>query len=1119
MDLSAWLRALGLERYAEAFAANDIDSEVLPKLTAEDLAALGVTSVGHRRKLLEAIAALCASPPAPAAGLAPPVAARQQAERRQLTVLFCDLVGSTEFAARLDPEDMGRLMRAYQNTCAEVVERWDGHVAKYMGDGILAYFGWPQANEHGAERAVRAGLDLVAAVGRSPVPDGPPLAARVGIASGLVMVGELIGEGAAREQTVVGDTPNLAARLQALAAPGRVVISQATRRLVGRLFEFTDLGPLHIKGFAEPLAAWRVEGEGRAEGRFEALHGERLTPLVGREHELGILLERWAWAKDGDGQTVLLAGEPGIGKSRLTRSLIEQLADEPLVRLRYYCSPYHSNSALYPVAEQLARAAGFLPDDGAEARLDKLESVLAGATANLAQAVPLIATLLLVPTGTRYPPVNLTAETQKARTIEALVGQLVGLAAQRPVLMVLEDAHWIDPTSAELFELTVERIQRLPVLLLITFRPELTPPWSGYPHVTSLTLSRLGQRQGAQMVERLTGSKPLPSEVLQQILLKTDGVPLFVEELTKTVLDSDLLADAGDHYELSGALPPLAIPATLHDSLMARLDRLAPVKEVAQIGAVIGREFSYKLLAAVAPLPADRLIEALEQLVQAELVFRRGAPPEATYTFKHALVQDAAYQSLLRSKRQQLHGRIAEVLEARSSGDGETAPEVLARHLTDAGLTERAVGYWRQAGERAAGRSANLEAIAHLSRGLELLTALPDAPRVLEEELALCLAIGGPLIATKGYAAPEVERTYSRAWVLCERLDRSEELFPVLRGLWNCHLLRGGLQQAHDLSERLVALAEEQAAPLRRALARRSLGTTLYFLGRFAESAREVDAGIAIDDVLEAAPDRCADLLLYTESAGMVCRLYSAKALWFLGFPDGAVQRMEDGVALGQRLAHANSLAFALSFAAMLYGLRREFALARQRAEAAIEIAGKHRLPQWLAEATITRGFALVALGQQNEGISQLHTGLAAWNATGAHLLDTHWLGLMAEAYAQTGQFDDALGVLDRAADTAAATGERHYQAELYRLRAAVLAAIGEPVDAASWFRQAIDTARRQQAKSLELRAATGLARVWHAAGRRAEAHALLAPLYGWFSEGFDSPDLKEAKALLNELQ
>ena len=1039
----------------------------------------------------------------------------REAERRQLTVLFCDLVGSTELAARLDPEDLGRVIRTYQDCCAGGIRRWGGDIAKYMGDGVLAYFGWPIAHEDQAERAVRAGLELTAGVAKLDTPAGCTLVARIGIATGLVMVGELIGEGPSQEQTVVGETPNLAARLQTLAAPGSVVISQATRRLVGGLFELDDLGPQTLRGFAEPVAAWRVEGEGRAEGRFEALHGEHLTPLVGREHELGILLERWAWAKDGDGQVVLLSGEPGIGKSRVIRTLLERLGDEPYTPLSHYCSPHHVNTALYPVIGLLERAARLERDAPADEQLARLEAVLARAGDRLDEVVPLLAALLGVPTGARYPALTLTPKVQKQRTLQVLVDQIAGLAAQQPVLALYEDVHWIDPSTLELLGLVIESIRQLPVLVLITFRPEFRPPWTTQTHVTTLVMSRLGRRQGADLVGRVT-DKPLPADVVEQIVVRTDGVPLFVEELTKTVLELGLLTDAGDHYELSGPLPPLAIPATLHDSLIARLDRLGPVKEVAQIGAVIGREFSHEQLTAVSPLAADKLGEALDQLVRSELAFRRGAPPKASYAFKHALIQDAAYQSLLKSKRQQLHARIAQALEERLTDAGETGPEVLARHLTEAGLAERAIPYWRRAGELAAARSADVEAIAHLSKGLELIATLPDFPEHLNEELALLLAIGGPLMANKGPAAQEVERTYSRASALCEQMGRSAELFPALRGLWSCYFVRGEYQRAYDLATQLVTLADEQEET-RRALARRALGATLFFLGRFADAATAVNEGIAFDDAVAAWEDP-AHLLLYTERAGVACRLYSAWALWYLGFPDGALQKVEAGLALAQRLAHASGLAFALIWAADVHIVRREFDVAHGRAEAAVEIARKHRMSAWFGHATVCRGVALVGLGQQAEGIAQIQTGLAAWHETGARSLDTQWLGFLAEAHLQAGKFDDALSTLDRATETAAATGECHYQAELHRLRGVVLAETGESAEAASWFQRAIDTARGQEAKSLELRAATSLARLWRDQGKRAQARDLLAPVYGWFTEGLDTADLRDAKALLDEL-
>ena len=793
MDIAAWLRELGLERYEAAFRENDVTSAILPELTDQDLKELGV-SLGHRRLLLKAIKALGSSGAADRPGPAPaqpsePVP-RSDAERRQLTVMFVDLVGSTELSARLDPEDMGCVIRAYQDTCTAAIERWEGHVAKYMGDGVLAYFGWPRAHEDDAERAVRAGLELAAAVAQLEAADGTPLASRVGVATGLVMVGELIGAGATQEQAVVGETPNLAARLQALAVPGGVVISQATRRLLGGLFELIDLGPQRLKGFAEAVSAWRAIDESRVAGRFEALRGERLTPLVGRKQELALLFERWQLTKRGKGQVVLLSGDPGIGKSRIARALRERLVGEPHTRLSYYCSPHHTHTSLRPVIDQLERAAEFNAHDGADAKLDKLEAVLAGAGTRVAEAAPLLATLLSIPIEGRYPTQKLTPQMQKARTFEALIEQLEGLAARQPVLMILEDAHWIDPTSTELFDLVIDRIQRLSVLLMITFRPEFSLPWTGHDHVISMTLSRLGRNQGMAMVLRVAG-KNLPAEVVEHILVKTDGVPLFVEELTKTVLESDLLTDAGDRYELSGPLPSLAIPATLQDSLMARLDRLAPVKEIAQLGAAIGRAFPHELLAAVAPFQDDRLRDSLDQLVASELVFRRGTFPTATYVFKHALVQEAAYQSMLKNRRRQLHARIAAVLEKRFE-DAQRQPELLAHHYREAGLLENAIPYATQAGDLAFGRVAFVEARGRYQEALDMAQALPPSEQGsrLQIQAMLKLAHIHQLLGEFGHippkeAYPKAKNAAMKALELDPTSAEAHYVLAIIHGLYD----------------------------------------------------------------------------------------------------------------------------------------------------------------------------------------------------------------------------------------------------------------------------------------------------------------------------------------------
>ena len=679
MDISAWLRELGLERYDQAFQKGEIDPALLPELTDADLKELGIP-LGPRKRLLKAISAL-------ATGTEPPSAQearRTEAERRQLTVMLVDLVGSTALSARLDPEEMREVIRAYQNAAAGEILRYEGHVAKFMGDGVLAYFGWPKAHEDEAERAVRAGLAIAGAVPTLVTPAGEALTARIGIATGLVVVGDFIGEGAAREESVIGDTPNLAARIQALAEPGGVVVSDATRRLVGSLFDLRDLGPRQLKGFAAPVHAFAVERERAVEDRFAAHQSGAPLPLVGRDQELALLLDRWRLAKGSEGQAVLLAGEPGIGKSRIVLALRERLRAEPRTSVRYNCSPFHANSALHPAIEQLARAAGFAPEDDTATKLARLEALVARA-ATPDDVLPYLIDLIGLPPDGRHALPPLTPQEKKARTFRALLAQLEGLAGQRPVLLVLEDAHWCDPTTLEFFDRVVERVAALPVLLVVTFRPEFRPPWAGHAHVTSLALSRLGRAEAGAIVAEVAGGQALPGELFDAIVGRTDGVPLFVEELTKAVLEGGLLREAEGRLELAGPVPPLAIPATLSDSLLARLDRLAPVKEVAQVGAVIGREFGRALLAAVAGTDERGLTDALDRLVAAGLIFRRGARAEPLYAFKHALVQDAAYQSLLKSRRQQLHARVAEALEAGDAGEGDTPPEILAHHLTGGG--------------------------------------------------------------------------------------------------------------------------------------------------------------------------------------------------------------------------------------------------------------------------------------------------------------------------------------------------------------------------------------------------------------------------------------------------
>ena len=964
MDVAEWLHGLGLERYAQAFQDAEVTPEVLPELTDADLRELGLP-LGPRKMVLKAIQALGTSAaPVPveirgAVGQtkrAPP----SEAERRQLTVMFVDLVGSTALASGRDPEELRDLIQGYQNTVAGEITRFAGHVAKLLGDGVLAYFGWPRAHEDDAERAVRAGLRVTEAVAGLRDRGGAPLAARVGIATGLVVVGELIGEGEARERAVIGETPNLAARLQGLAEPGSVVIAESTRRLLGEAFVYRDLGTVHLKGFPEPVRAWHVVGEGTAESRFEAQHGASATALVGRDQELALLLDRWQQAKEGEGRIVLLGGEPGIGKSRLVRALRDQLSDAPHTSLSHFCSPFHTNSALYPVVGLLERAAGIRREDPPAEQLDKLEAMLALGADDVQESAPLIADLLAIPTGQRYGPLELSPHQKKERTFQALLEQVEGLAARQPVLAIYEDVHWADPTTLELLDRAVDEVQGLPVLMIITFRPEFIPRWTGHGHVTALFLSRLGRRQGTAVVDRITGGKQLPQEVLEQILAKTDGVPLFVEELTKAVLESGLLEDRGSHYELTGPLPPLAIPTTLQDSLMARLDRLAPVKEVAQIAACIGREFGHDLLKVVTRLDEDALQRDLNELLEAEIVFRRGVPPEVNYSFKHALVQDIAHESLLRSKRQEIHARIAAALEEHYPAVAEVEPETIALHLTEAGLASRAVGYWLRAGRNAAGRSANLEAISHLSRGLEALKSCPEGLERDRQELALQTAIGGPLIAIHGYTAPQLGTAFNRAHALCYELDDTDALFAALSGKFIFHFVRGDYSAMQSLTAEAECAAERTGDIALELAAHRLAALTAMHAGAFVKARSEFETILSRYEPDAHRPPP----VHYVHDPKASALPYLAIVLWILGYPEQAQSMGRAAFDYAMELNQTNLIGHV-----NVYGgagpaeLMGNVAAVHANADAVIELADQHSLNYWRLSGLILRGWTLTQEG------------------------------------------------------------------------------------------------------------------------------------------------------------
>jgi TOMM system kinase/cyclase fusion protein len=1067
--------------------------------------------------------------PAPQREPAPSPPQLPEAERRQLTVMFCDLVDSTRLSGQLDPEDLRAVVRAYQATCAKVIARFEGHIAQYLGDGLLVYFGYPLAHEDDAQRAVRAGLGMVEALDqlntRLAPERGVHLAVRLGVHTGLVVVGE-VGGGTRQEQLALGETPNLAARLQGLAAPNTLVISAATLQLLGGFFACQSLGTPLLKGFAQPIEVYQVLSESTARSRLDVAGSTGLTPLVGREQEVRLLLERWAQVKDGLGQVVLLSGEAGIGKSRLVQVLKEHVATEPQAWLTpCQCSSYYQNTALYPMVDLLERVAlQFDREESPQHKLSKLEGFLAPYGLPLAEVVPLFAALLSLPLTADYAPLTMSPEQQKQKTLHALLTIVLRIAAQQPLLFVMEDLHWVDPTTLELLSLLVDQGPTARILVLLTFRPDFPPPWTGRSHLTQMALHRLPRQQATEMTDRVAHGKTLPPEVVEQIVAKTDGVPLFVEELTKMVLESGLLQERAERYELTGPLPPLAIPATLHDSLMARLDRLATVKGLAQLGATLGREFSYELLQAVSPWDEGTLRHGLHQLVEAEFLYQQGLPPQATYLFKHALIQDAAYQSLLRSTRQQHHQRIAQLLEGRFPELCETQPELLAQHYTEAGLLAQAIPYWQLAGQRASERSAHLEAMAHLTKGLELLATLPDTPERAQQELDLQTTLGPTLMVTKGQAAPEVLQAYARARELCQQVGETPQLFQVLRGLWYFYLHRMELQMARELGEQLLTLAQRVGDSALLLEAHYALGNTLNYLGEFVAAQAHFAQGIALYDRQR----HGTHAFRYGQDPGIFCRSYGAVTLWFLGYPDQALQRTHEALALAQELAHPFSLGNALFFATWVHQFRRERHVTQELAEAIIALGAEQGFTVLSAAGTIFRGWALVAQsrapvagqGQEEEGIAQIYQGVAAWRATGAEVFRPYVLGLLAEVSAKVGQPEEGLTLLAEALAVANDKGERRWDAELYRLKGEVLLARSAEhhAEAETCFRQALDIARRQQAKSWELRAAISLAHLWQRQDKHAAAYDLLAPIYDWFTEGFDTADLQEAKALLEAL-
>jgi class 3 adenylate cyclase/predicted ATPase len=1111
MDVGTWLGSLGLDQYEDLFRQHEIDADILPELTDQHLRDIGIP-LGHRLRMLRAIRQF-ANDGDPDSGLR----RHENPERRQLTVMFCDLVGSTALTAQLDPEDMADLIRAFQGAVATAVARFDGHVAKWMGDAAMVYFGYPRAHEDDAERATRAGVAIIDAVAELRREHSTSLEVRIGIATGLVVVGELIGRGEARLRGLVGDTPNLAMRLQGLAEPNTIVVSESTRRLLGKTFELKALGQQSLRGFDTPVAAWLITGERENVSRFEASRSETLTPFVGREQEIALLLERWHRAIKGKGQVALLSGEAGIGKSRVLAMLREQIGQRHYLTLRYQCSPHHVNDAFHPVMGQIWHAAGFVSGEAAGSRLDKVEKMIEGTGLASSNIAPFLASLLAIPTGQRYPALDMAPSELRERTIDALIAMTIGTAKQIPLLMIVEDAHWMDPTSHDLTSRMVEQMDDLPILMVTTFRPEFTPPWVGRDNATLVPLNRLERDQAVTLIERMTAGKTLPAEVRDQIVAKTDGVPLFMEELTKSVLESGLVREENGAYVLASALTPLAIPSTLHDSLTARLDRLSPIKETAQIGAAIGREFSQALLEAVSPLKGAALDEALRQLMEAELIHVRGTPPNVSYVFKHALVQDVAYGSLLRSRRQGIHAHIAWALKQRLT-DEEYPPATIAHHYTEAGLSEQAARSWLAAAELALAQSAPVEAERHTSTGLAMVPDIEASAERDALELGLLVARANALVPLKSISAPETFAALMAAKQLLDRgIGTDLQRVSILYGLCSSTTLTARLKQALDFAHQIIEVAERQNDPAYQLVGHRQLGTLQFYAGHFREALANLQKGYTYCD----ARRQKALSYRFGWDQGIATLSFEVLALLSLGLLDSAARVREQVRSELATHGHATTIASATFCVTVWpeFALRDIEALERDGAELAAYCAEK-KVEQIRLLAGLLSACASAMRGPTESRIDSIGKALLALRQSGGNTGNSILLSNMAEAFLMVGDLAAAASALQDGFAFVEQSGEQYWLADLHRLSGQVALLQAEPdrARAEACFAKAIEVARSQEARLLELRAATDLARLWRGSRADRNLRGLLEPILAMIEGGETARDISDARALLAEL-
>ena len=1118
-DLIEWLDGWGLKQLGPRLAEQDIDLDALKYLTEDDLKELGLT-IGLRRRLLHAIEKGLSRPAAelvPPAPGGPAPGANQGAERRQLTILFSDLAASTELSSRLDPEEMSVLLRAYQACCIAAIQRYGGQISRFTGDGILTYFCYPQAHEDDAERAVRAALEIVHDVPRLRPHGDIVLSVRIGIATGQVLIGEMIGEGESEQVDVVGETPNLAARLQAEARPNGIVISASTHRLTEGLFDCASLGKLHLKGFTEPVVVWQVHGESVAESRFDAMHSRTLTPMVGRDRELGLLMHCWERVGAGEAQAALISGEAGVGKSRILNALRAMLKPRGPYILTLYCSPYHQASALHPVINHYERLAGIAHDDSHAQKLAKLETLLVENGAVLEQAVPILATLLSIPFGDRYATLDLTPEHLKEQTLQLLIRRIGDISLQKAVLFLVEDAHWIDPTTSELLSRMIPALKTSPVFLVVTSRtPTDNFKLQHETPLMHLPVARLDRQQAEQLLRHNVGGRPMSPKVSAEIIARADGIPLFVEELSKAVMESGLADVDSDDAAVRGASPGGVVPATLHDSLMARLDRMSPVKPVAQFAAVLGRVFTVQLLSAAAPRHLLPIEGAITALASAEIILpvQLGANP--TYQFKHALLQDVAYQSLLKATRRAHHARIAHVIAEQFGDIAQTQPEIVARHFTEAELYDKAVAYWLKAGQRSSQRSSNLDAISHFERGLALVEFMEDLVERPRIEYKFCVALVTPIIATKGYTAPELERLFERALGLSEEIGDTEEILPVLYSRQAYELVGGQFDRAVAHAEEAIRIAERNPLADSAAFAGRLLATLRLFQGEVTTACEQLRRMLLQYDPVR----HSASALTFGQDHFVACASHLALGQWFLGFTDEARRYSERAIEYARSLKHTHTLQFALAYAGALFAANcRDVEYLESTTTELLEIGKELGSPGWSAAVSGLHGKLLIDRGRTREGIAKLQAGIMAFRERRSPLWQPTFCTWLAEAHATCGEISQGLDALTMGRQ-AAAGGTHWMDAELHRAAGELLQVGGatDPACAETSFIEALAVARSQSSRTLELRAAMSLARLWKSQQRDTEARALLRPATACFTEGHGTPDLREAEALLRTI-